>query len=101
MSGSSFVRGGARRRLQSVVPPETRSGRGDESSGEGEDEEAGTREAHDGSPGPSGERGGEGDENCRRLIRQQYRELISTVQREWLSRRVSLPPRSLVQAWTG
>lgn len=59
-----------------------RSGAGDVGAGE----ENGERE--DAPPGPSGERAGrpEGDETTRRLLRQQYRELIISVQRKLLPR---------------
>lgn len=96
-AASAAARSGAWRRNQRCLPQEARAGGGDVGRGSDEDNdsegaeaeeaaEAGRAEAEENLPGPSGESGGaggEGDETCRRLIRQQYRELISTVQRKW------------------
>ncbi|XP_066477088.1 non-structural maintenance of chromosomes element 4 homolog A [Tiliqua scincoides] len=64
------------RRSQRRSPQEAGVGGGND----GEGEAAARGAAEDSVPGPSGESGGEGDESCRRLIRRQYRELISNVQ---------------------
>ncbi|XP_053165045.1 non-structural maintenance of chromosomes element 4 homolog A [Hemicordylus capensis] len=71
--------GAARSHARRHPPQEAQAGGGGDAGRESEEEpERGRGEREENGPGPSGEDGG--DETTRRLIRQQYRELISTVQ---------------------